>query len=69
MTLVLKDYAEARNYRLVAAYGDSPYESHYYYVRADFEDSKRIARDIADMRAYYWYGSGRKAINYAAVQN
>jgi arabinofuranosyltransferase len=68
MTLVLKDYAEARNYRLVAAFGDSPYESHYYYVRTDFPDSDRIARDIAGVRAYYWYGTGRKAINYATVQ-
>jgi arabinofuranosyltransferase len=68
MTLVLKDYAESRDYHLVAAFGDSPYESHYYYVRADFPDSARISRDIAGIRAYYWYGTGRKAINYAAVQ-
>jgi hypothetical protein len=68
MTLVLRDYAESRHYRLAAAFGDSPYESHYYYVRADFQDSDRIVRDIARLRSYYWYGTGRKAINYAAFQ-
>ena len=68
MTLVLKDYAESHNYRLAAAFGDSPYESHYYYVRSDFPDSERIVRDIARLRAYYWFGTGKKAINYAPVQ-
>ncbi|HET6846925.1 MAG TPA: hypothetical protein VFH29_08815 [Anaerolineales bacterium] len=68
MTLVLKSYAESRHYELVAAFGDSPYESHYYYVRPDFPDSSRIAHDIGRLRAYYWYGSGKKAINYALPQ-
>lgn len=67
MTLVLKEYAEARKYRLVAAFGDSPYESHYYYVRTDFPDSDKIARAIAGLRAYYWYGSGKKAVNFATI--
>ncbi len=65
MTLALKAYAESRNYRLAAAYGDSPYESHYYYVRSDFADSDKIVRDIVRIRAYYWFGTGKKAINYA----
>jgi arabinofuranosyltransferase len=68
MTLVLRDYAESRDYRLAAAFGDSPYESHYYYVRVDFPDGERIAREIARLRGYHWYGTGRKAINYAASQ-
>jgi hypothetical protein len=40
MTLTLLDYAESHDYVLAAAFGDSPYESHYYYVRADFADGE-----------------------------
>lgn len=67
MTLTLKAYAESHDYLLVAAFGDSPYESHYYYVRRDFPDSDRIARDISTLK-YYWYATGKKAINYADLQ-
>jgi arabinofuranosyltransferase len=65
MTLTLKEYAESRDYLLAAAFGDSPYESHYYYVRSDFPESARIARQLARLRSYTWYASGKKAINYA----
>ena len=68
MTITLKDYAERHGYILAAAFGDSPYESHYYYVRSDFVDSNRMIRDISTMKNYYWYASGRKAINYANLQ-
>jgi len=68
MTITLKDYAEKNGYRLAAAFGDSPYETHYYYVRADFADSDRIVHDISAMKNYYWYASGRKSINYAGFQ-
>jgi arabinofuranosyltransferase len=68
MTLTLKTYAESHNYVLAAAFGDSPYEAHYYYVRPDFPDSERIVRSIAAMRNYYWFATGKKAINYANLQ-
>lgn len=68
MTITLKNYAEARDYILAAAFGDSPYETHYYYVRRDLPDSDRIAHAISTMKDYYWYASGRKAINYANLQ-
>jgi hypothetical protein len=68
MTITLRTYAESRDYILAAAFGDSPYESHYYYVRRDFADSERIVRDISAMRDYRWYSTGRKAVNYAAIQ-
>lgn len=68
MTLILQSYAESHDYALAAAFGDSPYESHYYYVRRDFPDSERIIRDISTLRSYYWFASGKKAINYAAIQ-
>jgi hypothetical protein len=67
MTITLKDYAETHGYVLAAAFGDSPYETHYYYVRSDFADSDRIVRDISVMKNYYWYTSGRKSINYASI--
>jgi arabinofuranosyltransferase len=66
MTLTLLDYAESHDYVLAAAFGDSPYESHYYYVRADFADGDRITRAIARIKDYRWFVTGRKAINYAA---
>jgi hypothetical protein len=69
MTLTLQRYAESHGYLLAAAFGDSPYESHYYYVRSDFPDSAKIARDISKLRSYYWYATGKKAINYAAVEH
>ena len=68
MTITLKDYAESHGYKLAAAFGDSPYETHYYYVKPGFADSTRIAHDIATMKDYYWFGTGRKSINYADVQ-
>jgi hypothetical protein len=67
MTITLKNYAESHGYILAAAFGDSPYEAHYYYVRPDFPDSGKIVHDIASMKSYYWYASGRKAINYAEI--
>ena len=46
MTIALKDYAESHHYILAAAFGDSPYETHYYYVRPDFSDSDRIVHAL-----------------------
>ncbi len=68
MTTTLKDYAESHGYILAAAFGDSPYETHYYYVRSDFPDSSKLVRDISGMRNYYWFATGRKALNYALVR-
>ncbi len=67
MTITLQAYAETHNYVLAAAFGDSPYETHYYYVSRDFPDSDRVLHVISSMK-YAWYASGRKAINYAALQ-
>jgi hypothetical protein len=69
MTITLMNYAESHGYRLAAAFGDSPYEAHYYYVRADFPDSERIFRQISTMKSYFWYATGRKAINYADIRS
>lgn len=68
MTITLKDYAESHGYILAAAFGDSPYETHYYYVRPDFKDSATIVHELDTMRNYYWFSSGKKSINYAEYQ-
>jgi len=64
MVLVLKGYAEKNGYTLAACFGETPYETHYYYVRPDFPDSARITEQIRSMD-YYWHLSGKKSINYA----
>lgn len=68
MTVTLMDYAQQHGYILAAAFGDSPYETHYYYVRPDFVDSSKIVHDISGMKDYYWFTTGKKAINYADIQ-
>ncbi|MDO8754341.1 MAG: hypothetical protein Q7J80_10645, partial [Anaerolineales bacterium] len=65
MTIMMKDYAEANGYILAAIFGDSPYDTHYYYVRTDFEDSERLIEKISTMRNYYYPTTGKKSINYA----
>lgn len=65
MTILMKDYAEANGYILAAIFGDSPYDTHYYYVRSDFEDSKRLVEQISKMTRYAYPTTGKKSINYA----
>ncbi len=66
MTILLKEYAESRGYILAAVYGENPFDTHYYYVRPDFEDSELIVRQIRNIR-YVWPVTGTRAINYAEV--
>jgi arabinofuranosyltransferase len=65
MTILMKGYAEANGYVLAAVFGDSPYDTHYYYVRTDFADSKRLIEQISKMPKYHWPTTGKKSINYA----
>jgi len=68
MTIILKDYAESRGYILAAVFGDSPYDTHYYYVRPDFADSKKILNAIVrfgQYKGYIWELTGKKSVNYA----
>ncbi len=65
MTITMKEYAEANGYMLAAVFGDSPYDTHYYYVRPDFADSKRLIQQISTMKKYYWFATGKKSLNYA----
>ena len=68
MTITMKEYAESNGYVLAAVFGDSPYDTHYYYVRTDFADSKRLIQEISTMKKYYWSPTGKKSINYAEFQ-
>ncbi len=65
MTIMLKNYAEANGYVLAAIFGDSPYDTHYYYVRSDFPDTKKLIEEISTMKNYYYPTTGKKSINYA----
>ncbi len=64
MLMTLKAYAESHGYILAAAFGISPYDTHYYYVRPNFPESASIIEKIRSID-YYWYASGEKCINYA----
>jgi hypothetical protein len=66
MVMTLKRYAEKNGYALAAVFGDSPYDTHYYYVRSDFPESSELISRI-QTSDYYWYVTGRKAINYALL--
>ena len=65
MTILMKTYAEENGYVLAAIFGDSPYDTHYYYVRADFEDSEELIEKISQMTNYYYPTTGKRSINYA----
>lgn len=65
MTIMLKTYAEENGYILAAVFGDSPYDTHYYYVRPGFEDSKRLVEQISKFRNYFYPTTGKRSINYA----
>ncbi len=66
MNLTLLQYATARGYVLAAAFGDSAYDTHHYYVRSDFPDSAAIVAGIRQLN-YIWYGTGRRSVNYALL--
>jgi arabinofuranosyltransferase len=65
MTILMKTYAEENGYVLAAVFGDSPYDTHYYYVRPDFADSKHMIDQISSMKRYFYPTTGKKSINYA----
>ncbi|MBN8579642.1 MAG: hypothetical protein J0L96_03135 [Anaerolineae bacterium] len=65
MTILLKTYAENNGYVLAAVFGDSPYDTHYFYVRTDFEDSERLIERISEFRDYFYPTTGKRSINYA----
>lgn len=69
MTILMKTYAEENGYVLAAIFGDSPYDTHYYYVRPDFEDSAELIEKISEMKNYFYPTTGKRSINYANYEN
>lgn len=67
MVTTLKEYAEARGYVHAAAFGESPYDCHHYYVRPGFPDSQALAVSIRELD-YTWMSSGRRCVNYAVLR-
>jgi hypothetical protein len=65
MTILMKTYAEENGYILAAVFGDSPYDTHYFYVRPGFEDSKRLVEQISKFKDYFYPTTGKRSINYA----
>ncbi len=66
MTILMKTYAEENSYVLAAVFGDSPYDTHYFYVRPGFEDSERLIESISTFRDYYYPTTGKRSINYVS---
>ena len=51
----------ANDFELTAIFGVSPFETYYYYVRRNFEDSDEILRTIRELDYRF---NGRKCIDY-----
>jgi hypothetical protein len=64
MVLVLRDFAEARGYRLAASFGVKPDDTHTFYVRPDLPDTDRIVEAIRAMR-YYYVETGELSLDFA----
>jgi hypothetical protein len=64
MVLVLRDFAEARGYRLAASFGVKPDDTHTFYVRPDLPDADRIVDAIRAMR-YYYVETGELSLDFA----
>ena len=67
MTPVLERYAEKNGYILAACYSCDPYDSHYYYVRPDFPESKEIVEGIRGVN-YTDVGTGMRCIDHRRYQ-
>jgi hypothetical protein len=64
MVMTLKGYAESRGYELAACFGRNPTDTHYYYVRRGFPQSREI---VARLRALDYYWDGEPTVDYAAA--
>lgn len=64
MVRVLHDYAERHDYLLAAAFGATPHDTHYYYVRPEVARETDVVDRIRAV-AYIWADSGEIARNYA----
>lgn len=65
MVETLHAFARQEKYLLAAVYGDSPYDTHYYFVRPDVPDSAALVETIR-AAPYAWSDSGRAAVDFSA---
>ncbi|NQU04956.1 MAG: hypothetical protein HQ568_02605 [Calditrichaeota bacterium] len=68
MVMQLKSYSEENNYILAAVFGETPYDTHYYYCSPNIPESNEIVSKIRNIE-YKWYESGKKSINYAQFKH
>ena len=61
MVMTLKQYAEKNDYELAAVYGRNAWDTHYYYVRRGFADSRAI---IGRLRALDYSWDGEPTANF-----
>lgn len=66
MVWQLYQYAEQNDYILAAVFGDSLFDTHYYYVRKNFDHSDEIVSFLRNCK-YIWYQDGRPALDFLAV--
>jgi hypothetical protein len=64
---VLLDYAEKHNYSLAAVYGETPFDTIYYFVRPDLSASTEIVRTIQGVQLIP-YEERNGVLNYAALK-
>lgn len=65
MVWLLYQYAEENDYTLAAVFGDSLFDTHYYYVKSNFHHSAEITNHIRRDQ-YIWYQDGRPALDFLA---
>jgi len=63
MVMTLKGYAEKNGYELAACFGRNEWDTHYYYVRRGFAQSREIT---ARIRALDYYWDGEPTLDLAA---
>jgi hypothetical protein len=64
----LERYSEKHDYILAASFGISAYETHYYFIKRDFQHAFEIANRISEAD-YYWYKTGERCVNYARLRS
>lgn len=67
MVQAITRYVQRNSYVLAAVYGETPYDTHYYYVKRDFSAAAVIVNRIRAMD-YRWSASGQRSINYASLR-
>jgi len=67
MVVVAHDFALEQNYTLAAVFGETPYNTHYYFVAQDFPESQEIVERIRNTR-YQWPETGKLCFNYASEE-